>query len=88
MIDQGGSRVADRVTYGFRLTVSRRPSQQELNKLVDFYRQQSFEYSKDMDSAYKTVGAKPKAVADGAELAAWTMVANVLLNTDEALSKE
>jgi Protein of unknown function (DUF1553) len=88
MIDQGGSRVADRVTYGFRLTVSRRPSQQELNKLVDFYRQQSSEYSKDMDSAYKIVGTKPKPVADGAELAAWTMVANVLLNTDEAISKE
>jgi hypothetical protein len=88
MIDEGGSSVGDRVTYGFRLTVSRRPSQQELDKLVDFYRQQSSEYSKDMDSAYKTVGAKPKPVADRAELAAWTMVANVLLNTDEAISKE
>jgi hypothetical protein len=88
IIDEGGSSVADRVTYGFRLTVSRRPSQQELDKLVDFYRQRSSEYSKDTDSAYKTIAAKQGPVAEGAELAAWTMVANVLLNTDEALSKE
>lgn len=88
MMEEGGNSVADRVAYGFRLTVSRRPSQQELDRIVDFYRRQSSAYSNDADSAYKTIGAKQGTVADGAELAAWTMVANVLLNTDEAISKE
>jgi cytochrome c553 len=89
IVDEGGSSVTDRVTYGFRLTVSRRPSQKELDRLVNFYRQQLSEYSKDANSAYKTIGTKQgAAAADGAELAAWSMVANVLLNTDEAISKE
>jgi mono/diheme cytochrome c family protein len=88
IIDEGGSSAADRVTYGFRLTVSRRPSQAELDKIVNFYQQQLSGYSKDADSAYKTISAKPGSVADAPELAAWTMVANVLINTDEAISKE
>jgi len=68
------------------VTVSRRPSQAELDGITDFYHQQFSEYAKDADSAYKAISARP--VADGAERAAWTMVANVLLNTDEAISKE
>jgi len=88
IINEGGNSVADRVTYGFRLTVSRRPDKAELDRIVDFYRQQWAEYSKDANSASKIIGAAPNAVADAPELAAWTMVANVLLNTDEAISKE
>ncbi len=56
--------------------------------MIDFYQKQLSPYSKDTDSAYKTISAKPGPVADAPELAAWTMVANVLLNTDEAISKE
>ena len=88
IMDEGGNSVADRVTYGFRLTVSRRPSQAELERIVNFYQQQLSEYSKDANSAYKTISAKPGSVADAPEFAAWTMVANVLINTDEAISKE
>lgn len=69
IMQEGGTLAADRVTYGFRLAVSRRPSQAELGRVLNFYRRQS-------------------ATHDGNEEFAWTMVANVLLNMDETISKE
>jgi len=73
MVTEGGSSEADRITYGFRLAVSRRPTQKELGDILAFYRQQLAEHH---DSGNVT------------EMAAWTMVANVLLNMDETISKE
>jgi hypothetical protein len=73
MIAEGGKTETDRITYGFRLAVSRRPTQRELDDVLAFYRQQLAEY--------RSRGAS-------AEASAWTMVANVLLNMDETISKE
>jgi mono/diheme cytochrome c family protein len=70
MLQEGGTAAADRITYGFRLAVSRPPSKAELNQVLGFYAEQL------------------KASPDKPELAAWTMVANVLLNMDETISKE
>jgi hypothetical protein len=69
MAQEGGSTTADRVTYGFRLAVARRPSQAELQRVLNFYQAQLAEHK-------------------GNEDFAWTMVANVLLNMDETISKE
>jgi hypothetical protein len=73
MMAEGGSSETDRIAYGFRLAVSRRPTQKELDDVLAFYRQQLAEY--------RSSGAT-------AESSAWTMVANVLLNMDETISKE
>jgi hypothetical protein len=72
MTAEGGASEADRITYGFRLAVSRRPTPKELDDVLAFYRQQLAE----------------RRGHEGQELAAWTMVANVLLNMDETISKE
>jgi hypothetical protein len=69
MIAEGGATPADRIRYGFLLTVSRKPSQTELEKVLKFY---------DAQASHAASG----------ELAAMTMVANVLMNTDEAITKE
>jgi hypothetical protein len=69
MMEEGGATPTERIRYGFLLTVSRKPSQTELEKVLNFYDAQ----------------ASP---AGGGELAAMTMVANVLMNTDEAITKE
>jgi hypothetical protein len=65
METEGGQSPADRIRYGFLLTVSRQPSPTELEKVLSFYNQQK-----------------------APELTALTMVANVLMNTDEAITKE
>jgi hypothetical protein len=69
MLRDGGTTAADRIKYGFELTVARRPTPDELASIEKFYGEQ-------------------RAANQATDLKAWTMVANVLLNTDEAISKE
>jgi hypothetical protein len=88
LMAKGGNSAADRITYGFILTASRNPSQAELEKVAGFYREEQAKYEKDPDAAYKLLNAKPGSEQNPAEAAAWTMVSNVLLNTDEAITKE
>jgi mono/diheme cytochrome c family protein len=81
---------AERAAYGFRLCVSRKPSDAELSLLLGLYRENLAKYRKDAAAAkaMATAGLPeiPKG-ADAAELAAWTVVANVLLNLDETITK-
>ncbi|HMJ62238.1 MAG TPA: DUF1553 domain-containing protein, partial [Bryobacteraceae bacterium] len=76
MTEEGGASPEDRIRYGFLLTVSRPPSQMELEKVLKFYREQP---------DHLAVTGNPK---DAREMAGLTMVANVLMNTDEAITKE
>ncbi len=72
MVAEGGASPEDRIRYGFLLTVSRQPSETELQNVLKFYNEQA-EKNRDRE---------------GADLKALTMVANVLMNTDEAITKE
>ncbi len=88
MLDAAGAGTTDRMIHGFRLCVSRRPNPDELDTLVAFQAEQLRRFSLDRYAAGRVVdGALPDDV-DVAELAAWTMVANVLLNLDETITKE
>jgi len=85
-----GSTPADKARHGFRLCLSRQPTEKELKELVELYTKmhKRFQYdpAKAKDVATKPLGELPKEL-DMAELAAWTMVGNVLLNLDEVLMK-
>jgi hypothetical protein len=87
MLNEGGATNNDRATYGFRLCVSRRPLQGELDRVLAFYKQQFAVYQSDHKAALQMLGVT-KDVPGAPELAAWTVVANVLLNMDETISKE
>jgi hypothetical protein len=84
----GGATLADQIDFGYRLSVARPPSLSELNKVSEFYAQQLKAYKSDPNSAYRTLDAKPDTLQNAPQLAALTMVANVLLNMDEAMTKE
>ncbi|HEY7305393.1 MAG TPA: PSD1 and planctomycete cytochrome C domain-containing protein [Bryobacteraceae bacterium] len=88
MLSEGGTSPQERATYGFRLAVSRRPKQSELDQILSFYNQQLAAYQLNPQAAAKTLDAKPTDTSNAPELAAWTMVANVLLNMDETISKD
>jgi hypothetical protein len=71
------------VAVAFRLCVARLPKPAELERLQKFFEQQRDRFSKEPEAS--------KLVNNGeadAELSAWVMVANVLLNLDETLTKE
>ncbi|HEY2839258.1 MAG TPA: PSD1 and planctomycete cytochrome C domain-containing protein [Pirellulales bacterium] len=83
---------AARATYGFRLCVARPPRPAELEQLVALYQQELSYYREHADAATElTLGKPPAENGDKKELperAAWTVVANVLLNLDSTLTKE
>ncbi len=85
---KGGEK--DRLIHGFRLCVSRPPSDRELDTLLKLYRESLAKYQKDAAAAKAMASSAslpaPKD-ADLAELAAWTVIANVLLNLDETITQ-
>ena len=88
MVKEGGDTESARVTYGFRLVVSRVPAQVEQERVLAYYREQLTRYRVDNKAAAEVIGIKTDPPSKAAELAAWTLVANVLLNMDETLSKD
>ncbi len=80
----------ERVRYGFRLCLSRHPDAQESNRLVQLYEtaRDRFRQAPDRATAMATdpLGPVPEG-SDTVDLAAWTVVGNVLLNLDETLMK-
>jgi hypothetical protein len=81
----GGSSVADRIRRGFELCLSRPPNESEVDRLVKLFGQAKEEFAKDPQE--KAVKFAPPKSTEPVELAAWTTVANVLLNLDETLMK-
>lgn len=88
VLTEGGNSVTDRINYAFLLTVARRPTPSESKRVLAFFNKQVREYSTDVDSAWQALALKPGSVPNPAELAAWTLVSNALLNTDEAITRE
>jgi hypothetical protein len=79
-----------RAAYGFRLCVARAPKKNELQRLLELYQAELARYKQDGKAAEQlstTELGKPKEKIDLDELAAWTVVANVLLNLDETITK-
>ena len=90
MIAEGGTSAADRIRYGFRRTLIRPPQPAELDRLVKLHEQTRTSFGKDAKDATKLatdpLGPLPAGV-DPIDAAAYTVVANVLLNLDETFVK-
>ena len=90
MMTEGGKDAESRLAHGFRLATSRKIAKDESKVLLDLFKQQHADYQKDKDAAEKLLSLgsfKAKPELDHAELAAWTMVANTILNLDETITK-
>jgi hypothetical protein len=91
MIVEGGSSPEERIRWGFRRVTSRIPDAVELAVLKQGYDKLLTKYRADTDGANKLISlgqSKPEMPLDVAELAAYTLTANVLLNLDEVVTKE
>jgi hypothetical protein len=86
--DAAAATASDRAAHGVRLVLSRQAKPDELTRLVSLYERERQHYQeRDADRA-RVIGPPVSGDGDAAELAAWTIVANVLLNLDEAVTKQ
>jgi hypothetical protein len=90
MLSEGGAQPEQRLQHGFRLATGRAPTKPELAVLAQNLTAQQHRYSEQPEAAHRVVTfgeSAPKPGHDPAELAAYTMVANLLLNLDETVTK-
>lgn len=88
---EGGSSPTERLTYGFRLATGRKPADDESKVLERVFAAHLADYQADKAAAEQLVaiGESPrKTELDVSELAAYTMVCNLILNLDETVTKE
>ena len=86
MIIEGGSNAKSRIEFAFMNLFSRKPSPDEVLILTSGIESDEKHFTKSPDDAQKLIGVgqwKPDRKIDPIEWAAYTMTANVLLNTDE-----
>jgi hypothetical protein len=87
---EGGATVPDRARFALRLALARAPQEAQVRALISLYQTELAHYLRDPEDAKKLatnpLGPLPEGL-NAAEAAAWTVVANVLLNLDGVLAK-
>jgi hypothetical protein len=90
IVKEGGTSVEDRARYGLRLALARPPVEEQVKKIVELYESEKEHYRKDAKAAQAMatdpLGPLPAGM-DADDLAAWTVIGNVLLNLDGVLTK-
>lgn len=90
MIKEGGQTAQNRVTYGYRLVAARKPKPIVANILVAAYNEELENFKKNTEAADKLLNvgeSKRDETINNAEHAAWTIVASMLLNLDEVITR-
>jgi hypothetical protein len=91
MLTEGGATPAERLSYGFRLATARVPGERELSVLTRLLDGHLAHYRAQPEAAAKLLGVgeshRPDQL-DPAEHAAYAMLGNLVLNLDEAITKE
>jgi hypothetical protein len=91
MIKEGGEKIGGRLNFGYRLVLARPPSSEIRNILKLGYQDYEAAFRADPGAAEELIAvgqSKPDPDLDPVQLAAHTMVASILLNLDEAVTKE
>lgn len=91
MLVEGGQTPQSRLSYGMRLVLARRPTDRELNVLDEALKADLAHFQQHADEVAKLLAvgqAKTNPALNPAEVAAYTLAANVLLNLDEFVTRE
>jgi hypothetical protein len=90
IVKEGGATSEERARFGLRLCLCRPPRAEQVQQVRALFETERDHYRKDTKAATALatdpLGPLPAGM-DAAELAAWTVVANVLLNLDAVLMK-
>lgn len=90
ILRDGGSTVEDKIKAMFQICTARLPNDAELAELVQLYEDNVQIYQQDPEAAGQLLAvgeSAPDDSLDPIQSAAWTVVANTLLNLDEVLTK-
>jgi hypothetical protein len=88
---EGGTSLESRLKYLFRVATARVPDAGELMELTFLYNENLEKYTKDTKAAAALIAigeTKADTSLNASELAAWAMMANLVLNLDEVLNRE
>jgi hypothetical protein len=94
MVTDGGKSDLDRIAHGFRLCTGRTPSEEEVKDLAALLERQAKRISDGWVSPWQLATGKeqkPDKLPDGitpTQLAAYTVIARVMLNLDETITRE
>lgn len=90
ILSEGGKTSNERIAWAWRSVTSRAPSADELSVVGEALMQHLNRYRADQTAAAELLGygeSKANPDLDQAELAAYTLVGNLILNLDEAVTK-
>lgn len=90
LLREAGETVEEKITMVYRTVLSRRPQPEEVSAVGEAFQKHLATYSKFPESACKLVSngdSKPDPSLKMPELAAWTLVCNLVLNLDESLTQ-
>ncbi len=90
ILSEGGSSPADRITFAYRATLSRAPDADEFNIVQETLKQCLARYQSDPAAAKLAISVgetKPSGKFEATELAAYTLIANLILNLDETVTR-
>ncbi|HCK40928.1 MAG TPA: hypothetical protein DHW22_04780, partial [Planctomycetaceae bacterium] len=82
--------IAERVDYLYRLCTARHASEAAITELVQLYKDQLVNYQQNQSAALALTKQGEQATQQNgqpSELAAWTIVTNLLLNLDKVVNK-
>jgi len=90
VLAEGGQSTEDRISYLYRTVLSRKPDADEQRLISQALVKQRDLFAANPANATKVVHtgeSKPRGVAPDVEVAAWTMIANLVLNLDETINR-
>jgi len=90
ILSEGGSAPVDRIKFAYRTALSRVPDTDELNIVRGTLMQCLARYQSDPDAARQAIAVgetKPSSKYEATELAAYTLIANLILNLDETVTR-
>ena len=87
---EAGPKPEDRIAYMFKRAAARAPDARESTELLAEYQDHLANFTKNLESAKKLIAvgeSQPDPKLNPSELAAWTMIGNLILNLDEVMNK-
>ena len=90
MMREGGDRTVDRLRYAWRLVLARFPDELELETLMKSFQNYLNHYQRHPEAVAELmmIGEHPSSIGNPVQLAAYTAIANMILNLDETVTRE